>query len=317
MVGGNGWTQPSTWNDTWYDTSGGKVSNATGWATLTDPLGSTIVSVHTYFDADGGGAGTDIASNDIIVQRLQPVVNWARSKGLKVHLSEFGASTNASGAQTAVSTTCDYIRNNSDVLIGWSWWAYGPPSWWGGYQFTLCPKSNYTVDDPKIAWLKPYFAPLQNPADFVDSSTSPPTTPPLNIVKTTTTAKSPGDQGKNFTKTVGSGQAVPAGTYTLKTAIRTTFGDQTGFSVNIFLQNDHSNVDFVWEELHLDLRGHTLDSVWNATAEGTDSNGFTIFKPTNDTKTVRALNRNSFGFYLKRATNEARDYQVLAKTIKW
>ena len=46
---------------------------------------------------------------------------------------------------------------NSDVMIGWAWWAYGPPAWWGGYQFTLCPTNNYTVDDPKMAWLVPHF----------------------------------------------------------------------------------------------------------------------------------------------------------------
>lgn len=554
MVNGNGWSQPASWNDTWYDTSSGtKVSNATGWSSLNDPLKNTIVSVHTYFDADGGGFGSGIVSKDIIVQRLKPVVDWARSKGLKVHLSEFGAGLTETGAQEAVSTTCNYITANSDVLIGWSWWTYGPPSWWGGYKFTLCPKNNYATDDAKIAWLKPHMAPLQNPADFVDSPTPPnpstsfptnpvsftkgaaftlntslsnywvfvpnsydsthktptqmfvwlhgcggksqydismvspggsqnwisvavggregecwsnvatdgpkilaaiadmkthfnidpkkvalggyssggdigyplmfqnaslfsgglfentgpsssamsdstkaswklniahlahtsdttypiagvrsslttlknngfpatliekpgthwdndlgttgtsydlrtfllpylnagwvsggtvvPPAPSLNIVKTSTTAKAPGDQGKNFEKVVAAGQSVPAGTYTLKTAIRTSYSDQNSFSVNVFFQNDHTNVDFVWEELHLDLRGHTIESIWNATIAGTDEKGFTIVKPTNETKIVYSQGKNSFGFYLKRATaTEAKAYQVLAKTIKW
>lgn len=177
MVEGNGWSQPSSWNDTWYDTSATKVSNATGWSTLSDPLKRTVVSVHCYFDADGGGGGDDVVSADILVKRLQPVVTWARAKGLKVHLSEFGANAATVGAQAAVDYTLKYIDANQDVMLGWSWWAYGPPAWWGGYHFTLDPKSNYTVDDPKLAWLKPYFKSPESPV--VDASTSDSATTPV------------------------------------------------------------------------------------------------------------------------------------------
>jgi endoglucanase len=173
MVPGNGFSQPGSWNDTWYDTAPApKMSNAVGWETLLDdPLDNLVVSVHTYFDADGGGGGTDIANPNILGQRLQPVVDWARLRGYKVHLSEFGAASTNPGAQAAVANAIAYINANDDVMIGWAWWAYGPPAWWGGYKFTLCPTNNYTVDDPKMAWLAPHFdAPTtlyipDNPAD--------------------------------------------------------------------------------------------------------------------------------------------------------
>lgn len=157
MVPGNGFSQPSSWNDTWYDTALPKVSNAAGWAMLRDPLDNTVVSVHTYFDIDGGGGGTDIADPNILGQRLQPVVDWSRARGLKVHLSEFGAASTNPGSQAAVANAIAYMDANADVMIGWAWWAYGPPAWWGGYQFTLCPTNNYTDDDPKMAWLAPHF----------------------------------------------------------------------------------------------------------------------------------------------------------------
>ena len=169
FVDGNGWSQPASWNDTWYDTAPTKVSNATGWATLKDPINRTVVSVHTYFDKDGGGGALDIVSADIVAQRLQTVVTWARARGLKVHLSEFGLKPSVAGAQAAVTATAEYVKANSDVVIGWSWWAYGPPAWWGGYQFTLDPSSNYTVDAPQMAWLRPYFAPA-SPTPVADAS---------------------------------------------------------------------------------------------------------------------------------------------------
>ena len=157
MVPGNGFSQPGTWNRTYYDCAVPRVSNAAGWAMLQDPLDNLVVSVHTYFDSDGGGNGIDIVHPHIIGQRLQPVVDWARARGLKVHLSEFGASSANPKAEAAVANAVAYMDANSDVVIGWAWWAYGPPDWWGGYQFTLCPTNDYTVDDPKMAWLAPHF----------------------------------------------------------------------------------------------------------------------------------------------------------------
>jgi hypothetical protein len=73
-------------------------------------------------------------------------------------LSEFGAASTNPGAQAAVANAIAYMDANADVIIGWAWWAYGPPAWWGTYQFTLCPTENYTIDDPKMAWLAPHFS---------------------------------------------------------------------------------------------------------------------------------------------------------------
>lgn len=182
MIAGNGWSQPSSWNDTWYDTATTKVSNANAWSVINDPLKRTVVSVHTYLDAAGGGGASDIANPDIMSQRLQPVVTWARSRGLKVHLTEFGADSNTAGSQVAVENGLKYIDANRDVFLGWSWWAYGPCDWWGSYRFTLCPQNG--TENVKISWLKPYLASPESPvtdagSDAAQSPTSPskPTSP--------------------------------------------------------------------------------------------------------------------------------------------
>jgi endoglucanase len=229
MVPGNGFSQPSSWNEAWYDTAKKpKVSNAAGWATLQDPLHNIVVSVHTYFDADGGGGADDISDPDIIQQRLQPVVDWARALGVKVHLSEFGANAATAGAQAAVANALRYMDNNADVIIGWAWWAYGPPVWWGDYRFTLCPKQNYTVDDVKMAWLQPGF----------DGPPAPTLRP------TSVTVKAPGDATFISNKTVHTGEIVdvPAGTYALKVTTRTTYSDEDMFCVVVILENPSATI---------------------------------------------------------------------------
>lgn len=178
MIAGNGFSQPSTWNDTWYDTATPKVSNAIGWLTLKDPKNNLIVSVHTYFDQNSGGGAEDIVSKTIVAERLAPVIAWARKNKLKVHLSELGLSSKNSLAKDAIDTTLKFINDNSDVMVGWSWWAYGPVSWWGGYKFTLCPKNNYATDDPKITMISPYLVAPTSQIPTVKPTTAPPSSSP-------------------------------------------------------------------------------------------------------------------------------------------
>jgi endoglucanase len=156
FVPGNGWTSASTWTSTSVDTATPKVSNATAWLNLDDPVDNLVASVHMYLDPNGGGGTNDVVSPTIGVERLTSVVNWAKTNHVKVHLSEIGASLSNATAPLAIQNLFDYIEANNTTVIGWSWWAYGPPTWWQGYRFTLCPTSNYTVDNGKMAWLAPY-----------------------------------------------------------------------------------------------------------------------------------------------------------------
>lgn len=166
LMPGNYFTGSGSWTSTsQFDTGSPKRSNAYGWENangvgkpLVDPASNLAVQVHMYFDANSGGGATDIPSDDIGVQRLKPVVDWARGRGLQVMLCEIALSATNSIAAAAWKKTLDYMEANKDVLLGWQWWAYGPPVWWGTYRFSLCPTSNYTVDSAQVTLIKPALA---------------------------------------------------------------------------------------------------------------------------------------------------------------
>lgn len=184
LVPGNGWTGAASWTSNWYDTDSTKVSNAQAYLTYIkgkDPLDNTAASIHLYFDTDAGGASNTVVSDTIGTERIKVVGDWAKANGVKFHLGEFAAPNSAQG-KTVVNSVLAYMNTNSSTVIGWAWWAYGPPTWWGGYQFTLCPKTNYTVDSPFMSWLSSNFVVQPTPTSTVTATatatgTSTPTSP--------------------------------------------------------------------------------------------------------------------------------------------
>lgn len=153
---GNYFTGPGTWNSTsMFDTGNPKVTNANGW-TVMNPDSNRCAQVHLYLDANSGGGATDIVSPTIAVERLRPVRDWAKATGNKVLVAEVGFQAANSLAKEAAKNMFDFMNDNDDVFLGWLWWAYGPPSWWGGYKFTLCPTNNYTLDSPQMNLIKEY-----------------------------------------------------------------------------------------------------------------------------------------------------------------
>lgn len=191
FVPGNGWSGASTWTQNWYDTATIKVSNANAFLSLRDPANNLVASVHLYLDANAGGGAPDIVSPTIGVERLSGVVAWAKTNGIRVHMSEIGAmywmDTNKTilntAAQPALKNLFDYIQANNTVVIGWSWWAYGPPVWWATNRLYIGPpmvsgQPDYTKDDPKMAWIAPY---LVQPAPApVDASVPDTYVPPVD-----------------------------------------------------------------------------------------------------------------------------------------
>ena len=132
------------------------------------------------------------------------------------------------------------------------------------------------------------------------------------------TRRAPTDSTYASTKAVVDGDyaGVAAGTYSLKVAARTTYSDQDTFCVTIILENPSTAVDVDWQQMTIDLRGHTLQSAWNCTIAGVE--GIVAVTPTADTTTVRARNKTSFGFCVSRSATESKaSYQVMVKTVKW
>jgi len=277
FVPGNGWTSASAWTDPNVDTAATKVANSTAFLALVDPAKNLVVSVHMYLDANGSGGSTNVVSATIGVERLTAVTNWAKANGVRVHLSEIAASSANALAATAVKNLFDYIQANNTTVIGWSWWAYGPPSWWGTYQFTLCPKTPYTVDDPKMAWLAPYLvqaapgSPLTPDACVytysawgacqssgtqtrtVTGSTPVPCTVSTQVLSQSCTYVPPPVDSGVVDAGTDAGTTLP-----LKQAVRITYNWGSGYCEEIDLINKNTTVPLTWSSFQINLRDGTI-----------------------------------------------------------
>ena len=124
------------------------------FAALNDPANNTVIQVHTYYDSNNSGnaeilpntgpyfpdriAGVPATATQIGEARLTAVTNWARSHGKQIFIGELALCQTAidGSDQTAQMTatwrnTMDYINANADVIIGFTWWEYGPSRWSG------------------------------------------------------------------------------------------------------------------------------------------------------------------------------------------
>ena len=140
LVSGNHWTGAWSWDATWY---GG--ANSKYMLNIVDPFANFAFEVHQYMDDDCSGGSSGITNNDpmIGVKRLTNFTNWLKQNNLKGFLGEFAVANSRIGdgeddvGDEVIDNMLDYMEENSDVWIGWTWWAGGP--WWGEYLFTLEP----------------------------------------------------------------------------------------------------------------------------------------------------------------------------------
>lgn len=144
----------------WVSGAGMGTANASVLATkgLIDPRKNLVFEVHQYLDADYSGTSPVIAHDP--VETLKAFTAWLRNTGNKGFLGEF-AVAEGTVQREAVTAMLDYLRKNSDVWEGWTWWAAGP--WWGDYMFSLEPLEG-GADAPQMAYIAPFFATDQPPA---------------------------------------------------------------------------------------------------------------------------------------------------------
>jgi endoglucanase len=124
LVPGNGFTGSSSWTSTYYDTATPAVSNADALKNVYDPLNNYAFEVHTYFDKDRGGAIVECEASPTAPSRFQTVTDWMRTNKRKVFLGEFGGSSQAN-CLTAFRDALNFLEANSDVWMGWTFWAAG------------------------------------------------------------------------------------------------------------------------------------------------------------------------------------------------
>ncbi len=141
VVPGVNWTHASTWV-----TSG----SAAAFAALIDPAKNLAFQVHEYADANAGGGAIDIVSETVLIDRIKPAVDWARANDALLWLAELGFVATDAKAKALWTNLVAYMRTNADCVIGWAWWAYGPPSWWGGFRFALNPKTVGGADSAQM-----------------------------------------------------------------------------------------------------------------------------------------------------------------------
>lgn len=153
LVPGNAWSGAHSWSQNWYGTP-----NATVMLTIADSANRFAFELHQYFDSDFSGTSpTCVSASGTGANQLQGVTTWLRSQGYKGFLGEFAGAVNGD-CQAAIVSAMNHLKSNSDVWLGWTWWAAGP--WWGDYMYTLEPGGNLGIDRAQMNWLLPYMPPL-------------------------------------------------------------------------------------------------------------------------------------------------------------
>lgn len=131
FVPGTSWSGAHSWR--------GKSGNAEAFQDLKDPGNAMVFEVHQYLDSDYSGTDPKCQSETIGVETLTDFTKWLRETGNKGFLGEFSAGPDPV-CLTALKGMLDHMRNNSDVWIGWTYWAAG--AWWGKYPFSVHPSED-------------------------------------------------------------------------------------------------------------------------------------------------------------------------------
>ncbi|PKV10810.1 glycoside hydrolase family 5 protein [Xanthomonas prunicola] len=145
LVPGALWTGAHSW----YSTVAGQ-SNAVALASIGDPLNRYAIEVHQYLDTDSSGTSGGCVSPTVGVERLRSFTEWLRLNKKRGFLGEFGTGNNVT-CNLALNGMLGYIESNSDVWLGWSWWAAG--AWWPAtYPFNVHPDAQGR-DKPQMSIL--------------------------------------------------------------------------------------------------------------------------------------------------------------------
>ena len=147
LVPGNGWTSALGWTGGDYGTPNGEVM-----LNVVDQADTYVYDVHQYFDSDHSGTHADCQSAEIGIETLAPFTQWAREHHKRGFLGEFGVGPSQTCLE-ALDRVLRYMAENSDVWIGWTYWAGG--EWWPKDYFT-----NIQPDDgqerPQMSVLEKY-----------------------------------------------------------------------------------------------------------------------------------------------------------------
>lgn len=144
FVPGNAWTGAASWYDSWYGTPNSEIMK-----NIKDPLNNTVIEVHNYLDSNGSGTNVNCVNNTIGSDRLHRFTKWCKQYTFKAFLGETAGGAN-SVCEAGIKNMLNYMKSNTDIWTGFTWWAAGP--WWGDYMYSLEPRGG--KDAPQLAWLQ-------------------------------------------------------------------------------------------------------------------------------------------------------------------
>jgi len=147
LVPGTYWSGAHSWSSNRRG-----QSNARAFETLRDSASNFAFEVHQYFDNDYSGTSDNCQSAEIGVKSLEKFTAWLREHKHRGFLGEFGAA-NIPLCLEALDRMMQHIKANSDVWIGWTYWAAG--AWWGDYRFSVHPSADGKMK-PQLEVLKKY-----------------------------------------------------------------------------------------------------------------------------------------------------------------
>lgn len=123
LVPGSKWTGAHSWT-----TGRGEHSNAATFASFRDPGRNYAVEMHQYLDQDSSGTKMNCLAPEVARQRLAAATAWLRANRHRGFLGEFGAGVDGQCLKS-LDALLDHLHGNSDVWMGWTYWAGG--GWWG------------------------------------------------------------------------------------------------------------------------------------------------------------------------------------------
>ena len=110
--------------------------NGASMGNLTDPSDKIVYEMHQYLDTDGSGTHTECVNATIGAERIRAATAWLKENKKVGILGEFAGGSNDVCKQ-AVRGMLASMQEDSDVWLGWLWWAAGP--FWGDYIYSLEP----------------------------------------------------------------------------------------------------------------------------------------------------------------------------------
>lgn len=146
LVPGNGWDGAHSWNQNWYGTP-----NGSALLQINDPGNNYAFEAHQYLDPNASGSSYTCVSSTIGSQRLAEFTAWLKQHGKKGFLGEWNTGKDAT-CLAALDDMLKHMENNSDVWLGWTFWAAGP--WWG--NDVLEPQNGQ--DDIRLTKMLPHLA---------------------------------------------------------------------------------------------------------------------------------------------------------------